>query len=145
LIVDGVVRDPDGSPDWAPRERAITVDRASSVGGISDEGFWPDSPELDDSGLESTDGSFLQLSQAGHLFHLTFLGDDDVRGNVEPPPFIDRPDIDDAMVDALRQAMVHEGGLPDPLRRPVRNDRLDIDSALVEALARATVGEPGVP
>jgi hypothetical protein len=85
----------------------------------------------------------LQLSQASHLFNLTFLAEDDAPSGIEPPLFVGRPDIDDAMVDALRQAMVHEGGLPDPLRaESVRHDRLDIDSALVEALARATVGEP---
>ncbi|HVA07809.1 MAG TPA: hypothetical protein VNG12_13805 [Acidimicrobiales bacterium] len=116
---------------------------APSAEGNSNEGFWPDSPELDGSDLESNDGSFFQLSQASHLFHLAFLGDDHVPGSTEPVSFVDRPDIDDAMVDALRRAMVHEGGLPDPLRAgPVRNDRFDIDSALVEALARATIAEP---
>jgi hypothetical protein len=111
--------------------------------GTSNEALGSDSPECGGSDVETTDGSFFQLSQASHLFHLTFLGDDNGPSTIEPPSFVDRPDIDDAMVDALRQAMVHEGGLPDPMRAgPVRNDRLDIDSALVDALARATVGEP---
>jgi hypothetical protein len=122
--------------------KATPVDRAPSPWGISNEGLTPETSKFDGCEVETTDGSFLQLSQASHLFHLTFLGDDNVAGS-ESPPFGDRPDIDDAMVDALRRAMVHEGGLPDPMRAdPHRNDRLDIDSALVDALARAIVGEP---
>jgi hypothetical protein len=120
------------------------VDRAPSPRGVSNEGDAPDSTKFDSADVETTDGSFFQLSQASHLFHLTFLGDDSALCSIESPPFVDRPDIDDAMVDALRQAMVPAGGLPDPLHAvSLRNDRLDIDSALVEALARATVGEPG--
>jgi hypothetical protein len=96
--------------------------------------------------VESTDGSFLQFSQASHLFHLSFLDDTDdgdARGQVsEPPPLQERPDIDTAVLEELRRATVREGGLPDPMRaEQASEERPDIDAAMLEALRHARVGD----
>jgi hypothetical protein len=56
------------------------------------------------------------------------------------PPFSGRSDIDTAVVDALRSAMVFASGLPIPaLMAPVRDKRSDIDTAMLEALRHAYV------
>jgi hypothetical protein len=93
--------------------------------------------------VEATDGSFFQFSQASHLFHLSFLPDDEKELELgsETPDLARRPDIDSALLEALHGAMV--GDLPGPMRvTSTRDERRDIDSAMLEALRRATVADP---
>ncbi len=97
--------------------------------------------------VESTDGSFLQLGQASHLFDLSFLPGDShtEEPTVESAPLLGRRDIDDAMLEALRRAMVGDDGLSGPVRlTKVREERLDIDAAMLEALRQAAASDPEV-
>jgi hypothetical protein len=123
------------------------MDRVPFLRGIAGEGVGVDwDGPLSSEPVESTDGSFLQLSQASHLFHLSFLDDDD-HGEprdqaTESLPLQERPDIDSAVLEELRRATVRAGELPDPMRADqASEERPDIDAAMLEALRRARVGD----
>jgi len=147
--VDDVVPDPDGTPPPAPKGKDESMERVPSSTGVPNQDPRPDYPRFTGPDVvETTDGSFLHLGQASHLFHLTVLPDGgDVQRSdaVDPLPLGDRPDIDSAMLEALRRALVCDDGLSGSMRAvPVRDDRPDIDSAMLEALRRATVTDPDV-
>lgn len=131
---DDVVRDPDGLPLWAPRGKGESMDRVPSPRDVANEEPAACIGHFDALHVVGTvDGSFVRPASS----RPDPAAQEPARTH---PPFTGRSDIETAMLDALRSAMVCDSGLPIPApMAPVRDKRSDIDTAMLEALRHAYV------